>query len=120
MVHAAERAVREYFDRIFGRRDLSACADLLAATYVDHDAPPATPPGPAATRAFLESFLREHDPLEFELVDLVAGAGTVAVRARWHGRRVDTGTPLRQDGLLLIKVDPDGRLAERWSTYREE
>ncbi|MFC7625466.1 ester cyclase [Microlunatus sp. GCM10028923] len=120
MVHAAESAVREYFDRIFGRRDLTACAELLAGNYVDHDAPAGTPPGPAATRAFLETFLREHDPLEFELVDLVAGDGSVAVRARWRGRHRDTGAPLRQDGLLLIKVDRDGRLAERWSTYRGE
>ena len=120
MVHAAESAVREYFDRIFGRRDLTACADLLADAYVDHDAPPGTAPGPAATHAFLEDFLREHDPLEFELVDLVAGGDAVAVRARWRGRRTDSGAPLHQDGLLLIKVDPDGRLAERWSAYREE
>ncbi|NYE72660.1 ester cyclase [Microlunatus parietis] len=120
MVHAAESAVREYFDRIFGRRDLTACQDLLAENYVDHDAPAGTPAGPAATRAFLETFLREHDPLEFELVELVAGGDSVAVRARWRGRRTDTGAPLQQDGLLLIKIDPAGRLAERWSAYREE
>ena len=30
--------VREYFDRLFNKKDLSVCDALLAPNYIDHDA----------------------------------------------------------------------------------
>lgn len=109
--------VRGYFHRLLVERDLSACDDLLAGTYVDHDAPPGTANGPVATRAYVEQMLAEHPDLRFEIEELIAEGWTVAVRATWRGTHAATGERLSQRGLLFVHVDPTGRIVERWSAY---
>lgn len=118
MVVDPETVVRSYFQRLLFQRDLSACDDLLAAGYVDHDAPPGAPNGPAATRAYVEQMLADHPDLRFEIEELIAQGRTVALRATWRGTHATTGEPLRQRGLVFLHVDPTaGRITERWSAY---
>jgi ketosteroid isomerase-like protein len=112
-----ETVVRTYFRRLFADRDLSVCAELLAGDYVDHDAPPGTPPGPEATRSYVAGMLRAYPDLRFAIMRLVALDRTVAVQATWRGTHHEGGPPLRQDGLLLIRVDATGHIAERRSAY---
>ncbi|GIJ73911.1 VOC family protein [Virgisporangium ochraceum] len=59
--------VASYFHRLLVQRDLSACDDLLAPDYLDHDAPPGTPPGPAATRAYAERLFADHPDLRVDV-----------------------------------------------------
>ena len=39
--------VRSYFQRLLNKKDLAVIREALAEDYVDHDAPPETPLGPA-------------------------------------------------------------------------
>ena len=108
-----KETARAYFDRLTRDRDLSACDDLLAAGYVDHDSPPGTPPGPGATKLFLESFLAHHPDLRVEIDDILGEGDRVALRLRWHSPVND----YHQHGIVLLRFDVDGRIAERWSAY---
>jgi predicted ester cyclase len=112
-----ETTVRTYFRRLLVERDLSVCDDLLAEAYVDHDAPPGTPPGPQATRAYVAKMLHEYPDLRFAVDQLVTLGPVVALRASWSGTHRDAGPPLRRTGLVLVRVDDAGRIAERRSTY---
>jgi ketosteroid isomerase-like protein len=109
--------VRRYFHRVFVERDLSACDELLAAEYVDHDAPPGTPAGPAATRVYIAQLLRDVPDLTVELNEIHADGGAVMVRASWHGTHRN-GSRFAQTGLALIHVAETGQLVERWSAYQ--
>ena len=104
---------RAYFEGLPRDRDLSLVDRLLAADYVDHDAPPGTPPGPEATKAFVGALLSHHPDLRIEIEDVFGEGDKVALRLRWLAP--DTG--YLQYGIVILRVDADGRIAERWSAY---
>ena len=108
--------VREYFRRLFEERDLSVCDELLAPDYVDHDAPMDTPPGPAATRAYVGQMLADVPDLAFDLHEIHVDGAAVMVRATWRGTR--DGDMFERAGLALIHVTEAGQLRERWSGYQ--
>jgi catechol 2,3-dioxygenase-like lactoylglutathione lyase family enzyme/ketosteroid isomerase-like protein len=106
-----ERIVRTYFHRLLVQRDLDVCNELLAPDYVDHDAPPGSPPGPAATRAYVEEMLRVQPDLHFEVEECLARGRTVALRAVWRSAAVS------QRGMVFLHVNDAGQITERLSTY---
>jgi len=108
-----KQTARTYFERLTRDRDLSACDELLSADYVDHDAPPDTPPGPGAAKLLLDAFLGHHPDLRVEIADLFGEGDRVALRLRWHAPQTD----YHQHGIVLLRFDADGRIAERWSAY---
>jgi predicted SnoaL-like aldol condensation-catalyzing enzyme len=115
---AAKSRVGAYFDELLNARDLSACGRLLAPDYVDHDAAPGTPPGPAAIEAFVAGFLADYPDLRVSIEDILAEGDRVALRMTWRGTHRQSGEPLRQMGLLILRLNEAGQLAERWSAYR--
>ncbi len=115
----AERSkaiVVRYFQRLLNEQDLRVCDELLAADYVDHDAPSDTPPGPACTKAYLREFFARHTELSFTIEDIVAESGTVGLRGLWRGVDRHLGR-YEQTGIVLVHLDEAGRLRERWSAY---
>jgi predicted ester cyclase len=118
-VGQAEAIVRTYLHRLLVQRDLSVCEEMLAPTYIDHDAPSGTPPGPAPTRQYVTQLLHAYPDLRFTMGTVTAQDRSVAVRATWRGTHRDTGATFHQTGLILIYLDRSGRLAERWSAYHQ-
>jgi len=112
-----ETVVRTYFDRLLVQRDPSVCDVLLAENYVDYDAPAETEPGPQATQVYIAEMLHACPDLRFTIDQLVVQDQTVVVRATWSGSDHQAGSPWRQTGLLLIRLDDSGRIVERHSTY---
>ncbi len=110
-------AARLYFERLINQKDLAACDELLAADYCDHDAPEDAPPGPAGVKEYAAGLFRLVPDLRVEILDLLADGLRVAARLRWTGTRADSGEPYRLSGLVLLRVNEVGRLAERWSAY---
>ncbi len=115
----AKALVREYFQRLLVEKDLSACDELLAPEFVDHDAPAGTPPGPDATRRFVAAFLTRHPDLRFEIEEMFAEESRVALRATWIATDAETGAPYRRRGIVLVRLDDAGQLTERWSAYTD-
>jgi hypothetical protein len=109
--------VRRYFQRLLVDRDLSVCDKLLADDYLDHDAPAGAPRGPGPTRDYVSRMLRDYPDLRLTTEELMSRDRLVAMRARWSGTHRETGVAWRQIGLVLLRVDDTGRIAERWSVY---
>src|SRR5438105_9908353 len=95
----AKQVARAYFDRLPRERDLAVIDELLAADYVDHDAPPGTPPGPQATKAFVGALLSHHPDLRIEIDDCLAEGDRVALRLRWLAEE----TGYRQYGIVILR-----------------
>ena len=115
---SAQVVVREYFHRLFDERDLTVCDELLSSDYKDHDAPPDTPPGPENTRNFVAGFLDEYPNLRVEIEDLIAEGGSAAARIVWRGNHKETGEAIHQMGVVILRVNENGQITERWSAYK--
>jgi uncharacterized glyoxalase superfamily protein PhnB len=111
-----EEVVRRYFRGLFQQRDPAVCDELLAADYVDHDAPATTPPGPGPTKEYVTQLLHDVPDLVFDLHELHVDGKVVTIRATWHGT-LRNGTPWAQSGLALVRLNDAGQLIERWSAY---
>src|SRR5437868_14027357 len=103
---------RSYFERLTLDRDLSACDDLLTRGFVDHDAPPGTPRGPEAAKAFAGAMISHHPDLKIEIEDVFGEDDRVALRLRWNAQE----TGYTQYGIGVFRFD-GGRSAEQWSAY---
>jgi ketosteroid isomerase-like protein len=54
--------------------------------------------------------------VEYELHDVLAHNGCVAVRATMHARHEETGQEGEMDGIAILRLDGD-RIAEEWSSW---
>ena len=100
-----------YFERVTSG-DLDAVNELLTPEFVDHDAPPGTPQGPEAARAFAGAMISNHPDLKIEVEDIFGEDARVALRLRWNAEQ----TGYVQYGIVVFRVEGD-RIAERWSAY---
>lgn len=102
---------RSYFERV-SAGDLDAVDELLTPGFTDHDAPPGTPPGPAAAKAFAGAMIAHHPDLQIEVEDVFGEDDRVAMRLRWNAEQ----TGYVQYGIVVFRFEGD-RIAERWSAY---
>ena len=102
---------RSYFERVTAG-DLGAVDELLTPSFVDHDSPPGTPPGPEAAKAFAGAMISHHPDLKIELEDVFGENDRVALRLRWNAEQ----TGYVQYGIVVFRFEGD-RIAERWSAY---
>jgi predicted SnoaL-like aldol condensation-catalyzing enzyme len=102
----------DYFVRLANQRDFAAVDELLTPDYVDHDAPPGTPPGPDAPKAFVGALLDHHPDLRVEVEDVFGEDDRVALRLSWNAR----ASGFQQRAIVMLRFEGD-RIAERWSAY---
>src|SRR6201989_2118149 len=100
-----------YFERVTNG-DLDAVDELLTPGFVDHDAPPGTPQGPEAAKAFAGAMISHHPDLQIEIEDGLGEDDRVALRLRWNAPE----TGYTQYGIVVFRFEGD-RIAERWSAY---
>jgi len=115
---AVKDLVREYFHRLLNEKDLSVCDAMLSSNYVDHDAPPDTPPGPKSTKEFVAKFLEEYPDMQIDIKDILAEGNRVAARIVWRGNHRESGEMFHQMGIVILRLDEKGQLVERWSAYK--
>jgi len=113
----AKTLVCHYFHRLLNEHDVSVCDEFLAPEYIDHDAPSDTPPGPSSTKAFVTKFIDEYPDIGVQIADIVAEADKVAARIIWQGTHRQSGTKLHQMGVVILRMNEQGQIAERWSAY---
>jgi predicted SnoaL-like aldol condensation-catalyzing enzyme len=113
----AKSIVHQYFQCLLNERDLAACDRWLAPDYVDHDSPPGTPPGPIAIKTFVAKFLDEYPDLHVVIEDIFGEGLSVAARLLWNGNHRTSGEEYHVRGIVLIRLNDAGQLAERWSAY---
>lgn len=113
----AKALVREYFCRLINEHDLSVCDELLADDYVDHDAPADVPPGAGETKRFVTQMRKDCPDLQITVEDVLAEGDRVALRNIWHWTDSESGEKRRRMGILILRLNDAGQIAERWSAY---
>ncbi len=108
--------IREYFDRLINKRDLSVCRERLSLGYIDHGASTRTLPGPQATIDYMEQYLTDHPVLSVQIEDLLLDSSKAALRMTWQG--TDTsGVSFTKTGNVILHLNGDDQIIERWSSY---
>ena len=112
-----QEVVYSYFHRLLNEKDLSVCDESLAQDYVDHDAPRTARPGPESTKQFVSGFLRDYPDLKVQVEDILSEGNKVAVRLVWNGTHKGSGESFHRTGIVILHLNDDGRITERWSAY---
>ena len=116
MTDAAERAVREFFDRVWNAGEDSVTNLLFGPEFRHHDLVTHAESGLAG---FLESirWIRSlFATLEFDVLDMVVQDGRVATRWRAIGEHRATGRRVDINGMSFNHVR-DGRIVEDWTVW---
>jgi predicted ester cyclase len=113
----AVRTQVEYFGT--GREDLAE--RFVTADYLDHEAPPGTPPGPQGANAVLRWLRGAFADLSYEVLDAFADRDRVAVRLITRGThtgefqgKAPTGRHFEIEAIHLYRIR-DGKVAEHWA-----
>ena len=116
-VDVAVRAQLEVFGA--GRYDLTE--QLVTADFVDHEAPPGTPPGPAGANAILRWLRGAFNDLSYEILDAFGDGDRVAIRLITSGTHTGefmgkpaTGRPFEIEAIHIYRIE-NGRVAEHWA-----
>ena len=102
-----------------GRYDLAS--QMVTADYVDHEAPPGTPPGPEGANAVLRWLRGAFADLSYEILDAFGDQDRVAVRLITRGTHTGeflgtppTGKRFQIEAIHLYRIH-DGKVAEHWA-----
>jgi predicted ester cyclase len=116
-VGIAVRTQTGYFGA--GRCDLAG--QMVTPDYVDHEAPPGTPPGPEGANAVLRWLRGAFADLSYEILDAFGEGDRVAVRLITKGTHTGefmgtppTGRQFEMEAIHLYRI-ADGKVAEHWA-----
>lgn len=120
MTSNAKQVVQDFFASGGLMSAPERLAEVFADSYVNHTAPPGTPPGPGGAIAFRGWLEATFSDVEYEVVDLVAEGDRVAVyslmRATHTGSGLGaapTGNRFEVEQMHFIRV-ADGQIVEHW------
>ena len=111
--------VRRVVD-VFNSGDLAVFDELIAADYVNHDAPPGAVQGREGRKQVVAMFRGAFPDLRSTVLDVVADRDKVVVRANMQGTQNGTfmGRPPSGRAVSVTAIDiyriSDGQIAERW------
>jgi predicted ester cyclase len=110
--------VRRTYEQLFNRGELSLADELVSAEFVNHDAPPEAPRGPAGMRATVTMLRTAFPDLHFTLEELVAEGDLVMVRTTMRGTQRGpfmgialTNRPVEQAQIHIVRF-ADGKAVE--------
>jgi len=102
-----------------GRYDLAE--HVVTPDYVDHEAPPGTPPGPEGANAVLRWLRGAFGDLSYEILDAFGDGDRVAVRLVTRGTHTGeflgnppTGRRFEIEAIHIFRVQ-DAKVAEHWA-----
>ncbi len=109
--------LRIYFQRLLNEKDLSVCEEMLAEGYVDHDAPPGMQR--AETVLYVANLLADYPDMHVDIQRVVEEGNQAAAHITWHAQHAQTGATYHREGMVFLRFDEQGRIAERWSVYHQ-
>jgi steroid delta-isomerase-like uncharacterized protein len=116
-VELAVRTQLEYYAA--GRYDLAE--QFVTDDYVDHEAPPGTPPGPEGANAVLRWLRDAFNDLTYEVHDAFGAGDRVAVRLTTRGTHTGefmgkpaTGRSFEIEAIHIYRIENE-RVAEHWA-----
>lgn len=119
----SSRLVQQFFIDAFSQGQLEVLDRILAAGFVDHNAPPGIPPGPGGIKMVLGGFRAGMPDVSFVIEDTISEGDRIAVRYTASGTHTGeyfgipaTGRAVSFTGITLFRV-ADGLLQESWVQY---
>ena len=110
---------REFWERAFNGRDLSALGDLIAEGYVNHAALPGTPPGVEGQAQLMQRLWTAFPDARFTIEHLALDGDTVICIGTMEGThegellgQAPTGRRVRWRMCHIVKADDEGRALE--------
>lgn len=118
-----KKLVWDHYDAFF-RRDAEAVTRQLAADFVDHDAPPGTPPGAEPVLQGREVLHQAFPDMSVTVEDIVAEGDRVAVRGTWKSTHTGFFAPMNLPPTNRTTIVPGmvfwrirgGQVVERWGS----
>ena len=120
-IAANKAAARRVLEEIFPADDEAALTDALTDDFVNHEAPPGTPPGPGGALFYMHLLARAFSDQRWTIENVVAEGDLVALHCVHSGRH--TGDLLRHPAHgkdIRLQADAchrlvDGKGAEHWA-----
>ena len=116
-----KRITRRVLDELFDKGNLAAADELIHPDFVNHEAPPANPPGPDGLKETVSWLRGLWGPMRAEIEDEICEGDKVVARVTMHGRhlgeflgQVPTGKEYAVEQIHIWRVQ-DGQVIEHWS-----
>ncbi|MET0967156.1 MAG: ester cyclase [Nakamurella sp.] len=108
-------------EEIFPAVDDAALAATVSSTFINHEAPPGTPPGPASVSYFMHLLDRAFSDQKWTIQQVMADGDLVAVRSTHSGRHTGdffglpaTGRTFSYRQMHMLRY-VDGKAQEHWA-----
>lgn len=112
--------VRRLLEETWNKRNLAVIDELLAAEWVNHSAPPGTPPGREAGKTFFATVLAAAEDWQISIEDMVAEGDRVVIRFTntfLHTGKLmgmaPTGKRITETGITIVRIEGGGRINAR-------
>ena len=111
---------RRFIEEVFNQGRLDRADELLAPSYVFHDAPPGTPKGPDGVKQTVTLFRGAFPDLHIAFEEQVAEDDKVCSRTVMRGTHrggifgvPPSGRQVAMPGMTMVRI-ADGRIVESW------
>jgi predicted ester cyclase len=110
--------VQRSYEQMFNRGELAVAEEFVSAEFVNHEAPPDAPRGPAGLRGTVTMLRTAFPDLHFTLEELIAEDDVVMVRTTMRGTQrgafmgiAPTNRPVEQAQIHIMRF-VDGKVVE--------
>ena len=112
---------RRVLENIFPADDEAALAEVVSADFVNHEAPPGTPPGLGSVTYFMHALARAFSDQKWTIHRTVTDADTVVLYCTHSGRHTGdffglaaTDRPFSYKQMHMIRME-NGKGVEHWA-----
>jgi predicted ester cyclase len=120
-VDGNKRLVEQAFARLFNRGELALADELVSVDFLNHEAPPEAPRGPAGLRQIVTMLRTAFPDLHIETEELIAEGDKVVARTTLSGTHrgpyfgiAPTGRRTTQEQIHILRF-VDGKAVEHWA-----
>ena len=110
--------VQYTFDRLFNTGELALADELVSAEFLNHEAPPDAPRGPAGLRQIVTMLRTAFPDIRYETAEMIAEGDKVVARTILRGTHTGpfmgmppTGRPVVQEQIHILRF-VDGKAVE--------
>jgi predicted ester cyclase len=119
--------VRKFFEEAWGKGNVAAVDEFMAAEYVEHPRPYTLPPGTEGLKQLIAAYRTAFPDLKMTLDDIFAEGEMVAFRCSVSGTHLGdwlgvppTGNHVRATGITVFRITvfriAGGKVVESWTS----
>jgi predicted ester cyclase len=116
-----EVIARRVLEEIFPANDEAALPEVISDQFVNHEAPPGTPPGLGGITMLMHLLNEAFSDQKWEIHNVVTDGDMVALRCTHSGVHTGmffglpaTGRPFSYNQMHMVRIE-DGRSVEHWA-----